>query len=59
MESFETNSERLKYKFCYGYSIDDRNIFNFFFIRGQLYFYEGGEDANSKYTIKAISVAFE
>ncbi|HCM62350.1 MAG TPA: hypothetical protein DIT05_07350 [Morganella sp. (in: Bacteria)] len=59
MEIFETNSEGLKSKVRFGYAIDDRKAFNFFFIRGQLYFYETGEDVNGKYTIKAISVVFE
>lgn len=59
IEIFETSDEGLKSKVRSFYAMDDRKTCNFFFIRGQLYFYESGEDANGKYTVKSISVVFE
>ncbi|GAA0345715.1 hypothetical protein L9H26_13245 [Morganella psychrotolerans] len=59
IEIFETHENGLKAKVRTDYVMDDRKTCNFFFIRGQLYLYERGEDANGKYTIKSIRVVFE
>ncbi|HED3890706.1 TPA: hypothetical protein R4229_003123 [Morganella morganii] len=59
MEIFTTTNGGLQSKVRFNYQIDDRKTFNFFFIEGNLYFYESGEDANGKYTVKSIRVTVE
>ena len=59
MEVYATTTLGLVSRFEFDYVIDDRKTFNFFFIEGRLYVYQGGEDANGKYTVTSIRVTEE
>ncbi|HAE77655.1 hypothetical protein JC794_02980 [Morganella morganii] len=59
MEVYAATTLGLVSRFEFDYVIDDRKTFNFFFIEGRLYVYQGGEDANGKYTVTSIRVTEE
>ena len=55
MEVFSTTNGGLVSTHEWSYEIEDLKTFNFFFISGRLYVFQGGEDANGKYTVRSIS----
>lgn len=55
MEVFSTSNTGLVSKNEWDFEIEDRKTFNFFFIKGRLFIYQGGEDSNGKYTVKSIT----
>lgn len=54
MEVFATSNTGLVSKNAWNFEIEDRKTFNFFFIKGLLFIYQGGEDSNGKYTVKSV-----
>ncbi|MEG0278023.1 MAG: hypothetical protein RR510_03980 [Morganella sp. (in: enterobacteria)] len=55
MELFSTTNGGLISTHEFNFEIEDRKTFNFFFISGRLYIFQGGEDANGKYTVRSIA----
>ena len=55
MELFSTTNGGLVSSTEIIFDLEDHRTYNFFFISGRLYIFQGGEDANGKYTIKSIT----